>query len=112
MSNSNTFYVAQYTDMPLGRNSDDGPRNGEDYRENIIVPALREYDEIVIDFEGTLGTAPSFLEELFGGLIRHRHLTMDELHRRIKVKSKYQSVMRNIEGYISAADAELKKSGS
>lgn len=109
MSKVKELYVAKYTDMPLGRNSDDGPLNGEDYRESVVVPALKEYDVLVIDFEGTLGTAPSFLEELFGGLIRHRYLTVDELHRRVKVKSKYQSVMRNIEKYISAADAKLKK---
>jgi hypothetical protein len=62
-----TLMVADYTDMPIGRNELDGPKNGADFRDNYLIPALEEYTIVNVDFNGTLGTTPSFLEEVFGG---------------------------------------------
>ncbi|MFF7063580.1 STAS-like domain-containing protein [Pseudomonas sp. NPDC008258] len=107
MKPEKVFNVAKYTDTPIGRNSLDGPKNGADYRDNVIVPALSDYQTIKLDFSETIGTTPSFLEEIFGGIIRDRILSPTELKRRVIVISKYESVKRNIIKYIDEAAAKL-----
>jgi hypothetical protein len=55
---------------PFGRNADHDPdANGEKFREEHLVPALREGQKVTVDFSGTGAVAPSFIEEAFGGLI-------------------------------------------
>ncbi len=107
MKPEKVFNVAEYTDTPIGRNSLDGPKNGADYRDNVVVPALVDYQTIKLDFSETIGTTPSFLEEIFGGIIRARILSPAELKRRVIVISKYESVKRNINKYIDEAAAKL-----
>lgn len=109
MKGETTLRVADYTDMPIGRNSLDGPKNGLDYLENHVLKALDKYEFVTIDFNGTLGTTPSFLEEVFGGLVRNRYITRDELKRRVKVLYKYQSVLNTIERFINEANDNLNK---
>lgn len=109
MKEFDVLRMLDYTDMPLGRNSKDGPKNGEHYRETVVVPALRASKVIEIDFDGVLGTAPSFLEELFGGLVRKGHISADELRKRVRVKYRYESVKQNIKKYIDEAEAGLGK---
>jgi len=99
-----TIVVSEYTDMPIGRNALDGPENGADFRENHLMPALREYEIVKVDFNGTLGTAPSFLEEVFGGIVRNRQMTASELLRRVPVIYKFESVKNNVKKYIKEAD--------
>jgi len=108
MKPEKVFDVAEYTDTPIGRNALDGPKNGADYRENHIVPALGEYEIVKLDFSKTIGTTPSFLEEIFGGIIRDKILTPAELKRRTEVISKYESVKRNVIKYIDEAAAKLR----
>lgn len=56
---------------PAGRYVDDGPYSGAAFRDNLLVPALRSGDGIlVIELDGARGLASSFLEEAFGGLVR------------------------------------------
>lgn len=108
MTNKTTLHVVKYTDMPIGRNSKDGPKNGVDYCNNHLKPALEEYEYVTVDFNGTLGTTPSFLEELFGGLIRSRYISGDEMLRRVTIIYKYDSVINNIKEYIEEASRKLK----
>ncbi|MGY2215727.1 STAS-like domain-containing protein [Pseudomonas sp. SDO558_S425] len=107
-----TLVVSKYTDMPIGRNELDGPKNGKDYREKYLLPALKEYQVVKVDFNGTLGTTPSFLEELFGGVVRERHLTAAELISRVPVIYKFESVKNNVVKYITEAEAFISKGGA
>lgn len=61
-----------FTKTPGGRLREDGPYSGEEFRDDILIPALEAHpDETVeVDLDGTCGYAASFLEEVFGGLIR------------------------------------------
>ncbi|WP_322805373.1 STAS-like domain-containing protein (plasmid) [Vibrio alfacsensis] len=47
-----------------------GPHSGEEFRQNILIPAIEQNREIVINLDGTFGYGSSFLEEAFGGLVR------------------------------------------
>lgn len=54
-----------------GRIPQEGPNSGQEFRENILVPAFkREPSSVFIDLDGTDGYGSSFLEESFGGLVR------------------------------------------
>lgn len=103
-----TLDVSKYTDTPIGRNALDGPKNGADYRDRYVIPAFDEYQMVKLDFTNTMGTTPSFLEEIFGGIVREKILTPQELKIRTDVIYKYESVRRNVIKYINEAAEKLK----
>src|SRR5258707_481379 len=65
-----------FSPYPAGRKRRDGPNSAERFREDILIPALKEAQEhnarVVIILDGVLGYSSSFLEETFGGLVRRR----------------------------------------
>lgn len=63
----------QFSRYPAGRVEADGPYNGEKFRRQLLVPALKKVGRegrLVVDFDGLAGAGSSFLEEAFGGLVR------------------------------------------
>jgi hypothetical protein len=63
----------EFTDSPGARYETDGEFSGQEFREKLLKPrfdALEPGEILEIDFDGTFGYPPSFLEEAFGGLIR------------------------------------------
>lgn len=48
-----------------------GDYSGEEFRNSLLLPALESDDELTINFDGVYGYGSSFLEEAFGGLVRH-----------------------------------------
>lgn len=59
-----------YSRYPGGRYRRLGKYSGEEFRDDILVPALRDDEEVRVVLDGTEGYGSSFLEEAFGGLIR------------------------------------------
>ncbi|MDD9869037.1 MAG: STAS-like domain-containing protein [Gammaproteobacteria bacterium] len=93
-----------FTDRPFGRYRDDGNRSGEVFREDILVPALRKYDHVTVNLGGTNFYGSSFLEEVFGGLVR-RHFSRTELKQKLTVvHDKLPSVVKEAEKYIRKAE--------
>lgn len=79
-----TIVVARdFSRYPGGRYKVDGEFSGEAFREEKLVPALREANDtrgrVVVDIDGAAGYPSSFLEEAFGGLVREGHFTAAEL---------------------------------
>lgn len=109
MKAEKTLNVAAYTDTPIGRDGLDGPKNGADYRDNYVIPALEEYVLVKLDFTETLGTTPSFLEEIFGGIIRKGIMPAEDLLRRTEIIYKYDSVKKNVAKYINEASKNKQK---
>ncbi len=97
----------QFSRYPLGRVPDDGPNNGQKFRETLLVPALRCNDEVVEVFlDGTKGYPSSFLEEGFGGLIREAGFSYLELKSRLKIRTiapEYHTYVGEIWEYIAQA---------
>jgi hypothetical protein len=60
--------VEQFTDAPGGRYRIHGDHSGEQFRQELLEPALLEYDEVLVDLDGALGLPASFLDEAFGPL--------------------------------------------
>lgn len=62
--------VSKFSQTPGGRFRDEGEYSGEEFRETVLVPLLDRGDDIIVDLDAPLGVTSSFLEEVFGGLVR------------------------------------------
>ena len=91
----------QFTRFPAGRYRSDGPYSGQRFREDLLVPALREFAPVAVQLDGTMGYGSSFLEEAFGGLIRTESFEPKDLQKRIKLESRDASLINEIEEYLS-----------
>lgn len=71
MANIATISIARdFSPFPAGRKRGDGPFTGEKFREDVLRPKLANGGHVVIDIDGVEGLPSSFLEEVFGGLVR------------------------------------------
>jgi hypothetical protein len=89
---------------PYGRYPTDGDDNGTRFREEWLAPSLKQFDSVMVILDGTEGYGSSFLEEAFGGLVRHKHFTSDDLQRKLHLQSNDDpSLPDEIWGYINRA---------
>ena len=66
-----TISIAKdFSVYPGGRTPDDGPNNGEKFRNLFLAPIFETNEKVKIDFDDVRGYGSSFLEEAFGGLVR------------------------------------------
>lgn len=76
-----------FSDVPLGRYLTDGNFSGQRFREEFLVPALRDGNNVVeVTIDDTEGFGSSFLEEAFGSLVRKHGFTIQNLEKRLKIK--------------------------
>lgn len=79
-----------FTDTPGPRTITEGDKSGEQFRNEMLLPkyleAKKQRKKLYIDFDGTFGYPPSFLEEAFGGLIRETKDNMDIVLKIIEFK--------------------------
>lgn len=97
--------ASEFSEAPAGRFYDDGPFPGEKFRDEILIPALREHKSVIIDLDGTAGYGSSFLEEAFGGAVRLLKLSFAAAKTAIQLKSNDESLIMEIESYIRDAAA-------
>ena len=105
MAKTKTISVAKdYTDEPAGRFPADGDFNGERFRKEFLLPALRESEKVIVDFDGTEGYGSSFLDEAFGGLVRDEGFGAADLRAKLEITSKEDpTVSTEVWGYIEDA---------
>jgi len=78
-----------FSEVPAGRFVADGEFSGERFRNEFLRPALvaaAPGEKLEIDIDGTAGYGSSFLEEVFGGLVRSG-FSAEDLHRRVTIVS-------------------------
>lgn len=103
MSDSKVINIGnQFSRFPVGRYLADGNSNGQKFREEVLVPALAAYENIIVELDDALGYGSSFLEEAFGGLVRGGRKPR-ELLSRIKFVTEDDSLKKEIEQYIEDA---------
>ena len=86
MDSSYTICIARdFHFNPIGRFPEDGPHSGERFRKEFLVPALRQYQNVVVDLDDVLGLGSSFLEEAFGGLVRLERFSSKELLGKLEI---------------------------
>ncbi|EGH99459.1 STAS-like domain-containing protein [Pseudomonas syringae] len=99
-----TLYVAKdFTKMPCVRMRGDGKKSGEEFRDDILLPALRTNRKVTVDLDGVLTLGSSFLEEAFGGLVREGYFTARELGSKLEIKFQVESYVKESWEYVNAA---------
>jgi hypothetical protein len=101
-----------FSPVPFGRYREDGPESGEVFREDVLIPALRKHDRVLIEVDGVEGLPSSFWEETMGGLVR-RGWEADEVRRKLDVHTSdpdLQVYVRLGWKYLSEAEREAANS--
>ena len=62
--------VSDFSKFPGPRFIRLGPDSGEQFRDEVLIPAINAYGTIGVDLDDVFGYGSSFLEEAFGGLVR------------------------------------------
>ena len=75
-----------FSRFPAGRTPRDGDNNGEKFRK-MLRSVVDRGDHLVVHLDGTVGYGASFLEDVFGGLVRETGMTYDEFREQVKVVS-------------------------
>lgn len=101
-----------FSSTPGPRYRIEGDNSGEEFRDEYLVPLLRkaidEKSKVEIDLDGTEGFATSFLEESFGGLIRHRFFDYESVISTISIVSNEEPYLQeDIEFYLKDANKSL-----
>src|SRR5690348_4718106 len=82
-----TINIAKdFSPNPAGRFPQDGPFNGEKFRDEFLAPALTQNDVVNVVLDGVSGFGSSFLEEAFGGLIRKGIIDHESLKKKLVIK--------------------------
>jgi hypothetical protein len=76
----------QFSPDPGPRYARQGPNSGETFR-RMLVRKLQEAETVEVDLDGTYGFGSSWLDEVFGGLIKYERMSTADVQRRVKVKS-------------------------
>jgi len=109
--------ASDYFPYPSGRFTSDGTYNGERFRTEVLVPALRAAkaaggsEKVVIDIDGVRSFGSSFLEEAFGGLVRRGLFSRGDLSSLLEIRctKPHLFMFRDLIGsYIDSAQADLK----
>jgi len=108
MSNKMISIAEHFSRTPAGRYREDGPKSGQLFRENMLIPALQGTHKVIVDLRGVLGFGSSFLEEAFGGLVREG-FSLEDLRQRLEIKSDIQTYSNRIWSYIADADARRSR---
>lgn len=109
----------EFSPYPSGRVPADGTFNGETFRREHLVPAIRSAETnsaadqtIIVDINGVRSFGSSFLEEAFGGLERERDVDMQRAYDLIEIRCSephLQIFKDAIEDYLEDALAISKK---
>lgn len=77
----------RFSPTPGPRYISEGDWSGELLRKSILLEivknAIEKNETLCVDLDGTHGYGTSFLEEVFGGLIREDKLTLNQLRKHL-----------------------------
>lgn len=59
-------FAKEFTRFPGGRLRKDGPFSGEEFREDVLLPLLEQFQLVKMDLSDTRGFGSSFIDESFG----------------------------------------------
>ena len=103
MESKNISIAEDFSKFPAGRYKSDGPFSGEQFRDDILYPALIKYERVIVNIDGTMGYGSSFLEEAFGGLRRKYDLSLNEIRKKLEIKGEIETYIKRIWQHIESA---------
>lgn len=93
-----------FSRYPYGRSRKYSHTSGERFRDEVLLPALREFEEITIELDGVEGYGSSFLDEAFAGLVRVSKMDKDVVLEKLHfVSHKDPYLKEEIRDYIKSA---------
>ena len=92
-----------FSPFPGGRFRTDGPNSGERFRDELLIPALTEFDQVLVILDGTEGFGSSFLDEVFGGIVRNKKFSRNDLRKKMQLISEDPSYSDEIWEFIQKA---------
>lgn len=105
--NIKEIHVAEdFSDVPYGRYDQDGPDNGQRFRDEHLVDAMRDFDEVHVFLDGAMGYGSSFLEEAFGGLYRTNNIDKSIIKKKLKIITELDFLKDSIWDYIEESKKE------
>ena len=102
-----TLIVSQFSKFPGGRFRRISEFSGQQFREELLEPAVKEGSKVIVNLDGVAGYGSSFLEEVFGGIVRAmRWITRDEVNQHLSICTSKESWLLEANEYI---DDELRR---
>jgi len=99
MDTINISIARDYSPCPGPRYEKEGNWSGEVFRKTIFYPMVKDAinsDKIVkINLDGTAGYGTSFLEEIFGGLIRVHELDYKKVLKHLEIISEEEDYLKD-----------------
>ena len=97
-----TLSVArQFSRFPGGRFKKISDNSGEAFRDDFLIPALAKDGTVTVDLDGVVGYGSSFLEEVFGGVVRAMQWpSRADVDQRLQLKSVQSSWLQEANQYI------------
>ena len=93
--------LRDFTHIPMGRFSRDYSKSGEAFRDDILIPALLNYEHVIIELDGVHLYTSNFLHEVFNGIILKYPIEPDNLLRRLTIVTEEFPITKlEIIGYI------------
>ncbi len=100
----------QFSKFPGGRYRKHGKFSGEEFRDTLLVPSLRNAiargTKLAVRIDGVRGFGSSFLEEAFGGLIRKSGMNEQDVLRHLEIQMsdvRFQIYKSLVDRYIHEA---------
>ncbi len=81
MTIKNISVANDFSRVPAGRFYSDGPFSGQKFREEFLLPALKNKDisKVIVNLDGLCGVGSSFWDEAFVQLILKEKISCKEL---------------------------------
>lgn len=84
-----------------------GPHSGEEFRDDVLIPAFNESEALVVTLDDVDGFSASFLEEAFGGIVRE--FGYERVTSKLKIESVYNSAwVLMIQAWMRDAENDYK----
>jgi hypothetical protein len=104
---SSISVARDFTRFPAGRYKRNGSTSGESFRERFLHDRLAANEPVTVDLDGTVGYGSSFLEEAFGGLVRHLRMPPQQVLSLLSIKTVDKELEAEVIGYITDAGRRL-----
>lgn len=89
-------FAEEFTNAPGGRFEARSEKSGEEFRKSVLQPLLEQNEHVTLVLDGVFGFPPSFLDEVFGPLVRK--YGRSELEKRLSIQLQDDDVaLRRIE---------------
>ena len=109
MMESKMIKVVEYSKFPYRRTAPAGDFSGEFFRDEILIPAMEQNSKVIVDLNGVLSLGSSFLEEVFGGIVRKGNYSFQVLTEKLEIKFNIQSYVDQAWKYAKEAEKLNKK---